>query len=415
MSSDDLPTVIGDWARSGGMWLTGRPDGPPRMSPGRPATIVREELAALGRLAGRRSDDPPGLPDVRVLGERAAILGLGRRGPLSCGGSFRTVATTDGWIGLSLARDADVDLVPALVSSDAVVDAWSAVADWAARTSTVEVDARLRLLGLPGAPVPVAGAVPAVRPPVTVIEGGRRYQGSGRPLVIDFTSLWAGPLAAHLLGLIGADVVKIESVSRLDGARRGPSGFFDLLHAGHRSVTIDPTDPADREALLRLVSRADLVLEASRPRALAAWGLDADAAVGAGTSWLSITAGGRDSDRVGFGDDIAAGAGLLVIDDGTLLPCGDALADPLTGVVAARHAAEALLSPQARLVDVSMHDVCRVAAAGPSPAASPVRLRHDAWQVDTGADWVEVEPPRRRVPAARAAAPGHHRSEVLPA
>ena len=40
------------------------------------------------------------------------------------------------------------------------------------------------------------------------------------PLVVDLSALWAGPLCAHLLGLAGARVVKVESLGRPDGARR---------------------------------------------------------------------------------------------------------------------------------------------------------------------------------------------------
>ncbi|MET1036902.1 MAG: CoA transferase [Aeromicrobium sp.] len=412
MSRTDRADEIARWARSGAMALTGRHGGPPVMCVGRPASVIREELAALAAVAGS-SVDPRGLPDVRVLGERAAIAGLHRQGPLSCGGAFRAVPTLDGWIGLSLARGTDLDLVPALVSSDSVVDAWSAVTAWAAHVTTQDADARIELLGLPGAAVPVGRSPAAGRPPVVITEGGRRDRVPDRPLVVDFTALWAGPLCAHLLGLTGADVVKVESTTRPDGARSGPSDFFDLLHAGHRSITVDPSDPADRDALLRLVTTADLVLEASRPRALRGWGLEAPEIVAAGTSWLSITARGRASDRVGFGDDVAVGAGLLVVDRDEIMPCGDAVADPLTGVVAARHAAEALAAPRARLVDVSMHDVCRVAAAGP-PVTQPA-TRHDAgvWSVDTGREWVDVAAPHGRRPTGGAAASGEHRSQVL--
>ncbi|WP_322725431.1 CoA transferase [Streptomyces spongiae] len=107
---------------------------------------------------------------------------------------------------------------------------------------------------------------------------------------MDFTSLWAGPLCAYLLSLCGAEVVKVESVQRLDGVRRGPAAFYDLLHAGHGSVTVDFGSRADMDRLRRLVRRADLVLEASRARALRRRGLVAAEVVDEGTSWLSVIA-----------------------------------------------------------------------------------------------------------------------------
>mgnify|MGYP000350017947 CR=1 FL=1 len=179
------------------------------------------------------------------------------------------------------------------------------------------------LLGLAAAPVvPASPVVPDVELPPRPVAG---------LLVVDFSALWAGPLCAQLLGLAGARVVKVETPTRPDGARRGHPGFYDLLHAGHRSVALDPDEPSGRRALRALVERAGIVIEASRPRALARFGLDADAAVAAGTTWISITAAGRASERVGFGDDVAAGAGLVAREPGGVpLFAGDAIADPLT-------------------------------------------------------------------------------------
>lgn len=412
--ADSVATRVRDWASSGAMWLTGRPEGPPLPSPGRPASLAREELSRLAAAMSERTGTGPSLPGVSLLGERAATAGLVRQGPWSCGRNFRVVASADGWVGLSLARESDIELVPALVGADNSGEPWPAVASWAASCSTVEAAARLELLGLPGCAVPVDAVETPDRSAVLTTMGGRRSHFRDRPLVIDFTALWAGPLCAHLLGLGGADVVKVESTTRPDGARRGPEQFYDLLHSGHRSVALDFRDPAERAALLDLLSRADLVLEASRPRALAQLGIRAEDLVAEGVSWLSITAAGRSSQRVGFGDDVAVGAGLFVVDRDEVLPCGDAVADPLTGVVAARAGAEALLAENATLVDVSMHHVCLEAAADRSMPAVNVELdAQGVWRVDTGERWVAVAPPTARPAPARAALLGAHTAQVL--
>ena len=89
------------------------------------------------------------------------------------------------------------------------------------------------------------------------------------PLVVDLSSLWAGPLCAHLLGLAGARVVKLESTRRPDGARSGPPDFFSLLNAGKASVALDFGTRCGRGKLRRLLERADIVVESARPRALA--------------------------------------------------------------------------------------------------------------------------------------------------
>ncbi len=245
-------------------------------------------------------------------------------------------------------------------------------------------------------------------------------RGPTRPLagrlVADFSALWAGPLCAHLLGLAGARVVKVETPDRPDGARSGNAAFYRLLHAGHRSVTLDPRTSGGRAEMAALVRAADIVIESSRPRALARFGLDAEAAAAAGTTWVSITAYGRASDRVGFGDDVAAGAGLVARDaDGLPVFVGDAIADPLTGLTAA--AAATCAPAGGALLDIAMShvvaatlDPARPDPASPDPAspdpASPdpgssakpslaARRDGDGWVVEGASGAVPVAPPRR--------------------
>jgi crotonobetainyl-CoA:carnitine CoA-transferase CaiB-like acyl-CoA transferase len=218
---------------------------------------------------------------------------------------------------------------------------------------------------------------------------------AGAPLVVDLSSLWAGPLCARLLADAGARVVKVESVARPDGARSGPAAFYDRLHAGHRSVAVDFATAAGREALRRLVAAADVVIEASRPRALAQLGVDAAAAVRGGVRvWVSITGYGRGHDGVAFGDDAAVAGGLVAwAPDGRPRFAGDAVADPLTGLAAAGATRSALRSGGGWLLDVSMsHVAAEVAAA--TPPGTP-------WPPGGPA---EACPPRVRAPAPAAAA-----------
>jgi crotonobetainyl-CoA:carnitine CoA-transferase CaiB-like acyl-CoA transferase len=205
-------------------------------------------------------------------------------------------------------------------------------------------------------------------------------------------------LCAHLLGLAGAHVVKVETPNRPDGARRGNAEFYRLLHAGHRSVVLDPATRAGRDAMAALVGRADIVIEASRPRALAGFGLDAHAAVAAGTTWVSITAAGRESGRVGFGDDVAAAAGLVALDaDGDPVFCGDAVADPLAGITAAALALTAPPGPSGALWDVAMADVIAATLdAEPPERAQAARLANGTWVLDGPRGPVEVAAPNRR-------------------
>lgn len=363
------------WAASGAMALTGRAEGPPALGPGRPAAYVREHLDALG------------LPAVvlgGLLGERAAYARLSRRGPWSCGGAMRVLPTADGHLALSLARPEDLDLVPALVEDDTAEGPWESITRWAGRTCGEEAERRLHLLGLPGGRVGPPGA--AGPPPSAV-------RMPDRPVtVLDLTGLWAGPLATHLLHLLGARVVKVESRHRPDGARRGSPAFFSLLNRGKEHVILDL--PREIARLRDLALSADVVVESSRPRALAQLGLDAAEVVAAGTSWVSITARGRDSDTIGFGDDVAACAGHVVPDGADLLPAGDALADPLSGVRTAWACVEALGGP-ARLVEVSMLDVAREAAAGGIPEHRVEQVA-GTWWLETASGRWPVEAPRER-------------------
>jgi len=406
---------LADWARSGAVSLTGRADGPPLVPPGDAAT--RADWAAA-RLAATTADSGYAvrLDGAALLAERAAFTGHWRQGQLSAGGAARLLPTLDGWAAVSCARPDDPLLLAALVGEELLGDPWPTVAAWLRAHTGAELAERAALLGLAAAPVDRATrpAVPPAGPP-------RSPEGL---LVVDFSALWAGPLCSHLLGLAGARVVKVETPQRLDGARRGSRGFYDLLHAGHRCVLLDPAAPGGRRALAALVAAADIVIEASRPSALAGFGLNAAAAVEQGTIWVSITAAGRDSPRVGFGDDVAAGAGLVAWDaGGHPVFCGDALADPLTGLLAAELAMSAPSGGRGVLFDIAMSGVvaaslapaCSVsapAAARPSSAPAARRAGH-GWVVDTPSGPVPVAQPRARTPSGHVPGPGEHTGEVL--
>jgi crotonobetainyl-CoA:carnitine CoA-transferase CaiB-like acyl-CoA transferase len=208
-------------------------------------------------------------------------------------------------------------------------------------------------------------------------------------VVVDLSSMWAGPLCARLLGLAGADVIKVETPGRPDGARAGERRFFDWLHGGHRSVALDFRSETGRRELGALIAGADVVIEASRPRALAQLGLAPEMIPHReGQVWLSITGYGRGdpaaSELVAFGDDAAVAGGLVgwtgagLGDDGDWngvdwnrsdwnrgepVFCADAIADPLTGLCGALAVARSVARGGGELIDLSMRDVATVFAA----------------------------------------------------
>jgi crotonobetainyl-CoA:carnitine CoA-transferase CaiB-like acyl-CoA transferase len=239
--------------------------------------------------------------------------------------------------------------------------------------------------------------------------------------VLDFSSLWAGPLCCSLLQSAGARAVKLESLSRPDGSRFGPAAFFDLLHAGKPSAALDFASPEGRAALQRLVERADIVLESSRARALRQLGIDAEAWIEArpGRVWISISGYGRTPPAdhwVALGDDAAVAAGLAsVLGTPGEAPrfCGDAIADPLAGLYAAVAGLAAWQSGESRLVDVSLAGAA--AAALGTPARDGARMLGDAggWSVEVDGERARVQPPRARRPRGRARVLGADTREVL--
>jgi len=406
-----------DWARSGLVSLTGRAGGPPLVPPGRAASVAAELAARFAAVTGVHVDGP------RLLSERAAFTGHHRRGGISAGGACRLLPTSDGWAAVSCARPDDAALLGALTGQDGGGSPWPAVTRWLGEHTGAELAERAELLGLAAGPVRGVQPVPGAERPVPGAE--RAVAGAERPvadavrpvaglLVADFSALWAGPLCAHLLGLAGARVIKVETPWRPDGARCGNAAFYRLLHAGHRSVVLDPNTGRGREAMAALVEAADVVIESARPRALARFGLSAPDAAADGTVWVSITAYGRASDRVGFGDDVAAGTGLVARDgDGVPLFCGDAIADPLTGLAAAVLAACAPAT--GALLDIAMSEVVAATLDQGDGAARSVAARPgaDGWTVDTASGPVSVAAPRRRQASGPAAGPGEHTAEVL--
>ena len=245
--------------------------------------------------------------------------------------------------------------------------AWSAVADAVAQRDIDVLMARAVLLGLPISRVGEASDTTAL---VRVPLGAAPPRELAGLIVVDLSALWAGPLCGDLLAAAGASVIKVESTRRPDGARRGPAAFFDLMNGRKRSVALDLHSDVGIATLRALVARADVVLESSRPRALEQLGIRAnDEVAGGGPQvWISITGYGRTGDgreRVAFGDDAAAGGGLVVWHTPTAMFCADAVADPITGLAAARACLDSLASGGRWLLDVSMAGVC-AALAGPT-------------------------------------------------
>jgi hypothetical protein len=339
---------------------------------------VRDRV--LGGLAGcaDRALEELGIGDLtgaQLLGERAAITGFFDKGAISPGGSCRLLDAADGGIALNLARDEDWTLLPAWLESDGPFD-WLSLSDAVTRRAAVELVERGRMLGLAVA----LDELPERVPPLWHASSPRRRgpsfaatsnlgprRGGDGPIVIDLSSLWAGPLCGRLLLKLGARVIKVESTTRPDGARRGPPAFFELMNAGKESVQLDLRSHAGRDKLRALLQRADIVIEGSRPRALRQMGIVAEDFVAEHPhlTWISITGHGRDpahENWIAYGDDAGVAAGLSAVvreATGERLICGDAVADPLTGVHAALAAWQGWRAGGGGLVSLALVDVVR--------------------------------------------------------
>ncbi|MBB5915431.1 crotonobetainyl-CoA:carnitine CoA-transferase CaiB-like acyl-CoA transferase [Nocardia transvalensis] len=371
------------WAASGAMAMTGFGEGPPVLSPAPAFGLLTEVARAFGavtELIGERVEPDP----AAVLSRRVEGDGRARRGQRSAGGSSRLLRAANGWCAVTLSRADDIDAVPAIVGDAGGSDPWEALEAAAARWPAAHLAERGQLLGVP------AAALPAVLRRRVPWRGSRIAEPvAGRSLgdcvVVDLSSLWAGPLCARLLGRAGARIIKVESVHRPDAARATPE-FFDHLHAGHEFVSVDFRSEQGRRDLGALIDAADIVIEASRPRALDQLGLGLDARPHRpGQVWLSITGYGRDHPmRVAFGDDAAVAGGLVGYHRGEPVFCADAAGDPLSGICAALAAATAVAAGGGVLLDLSMRDTAAAFATAPALPHGPHRvIPHgpDGWAV----------------------------------
>jgi crotonobetainyl-CoA:carnitine CoA-transferase CaiB-like acyl-CoA transferase len=152
----------------------------------------------------------------------------------------------------------------------------------------------------------------------------------------------------------------VETHARPDGTRAGNAGFFDWTNSGKLCYSID----FDSEDLTRLLRAADVVIEGSRPAALARRGRGAEQlAARAGRVWVRISGYGcAHPDRVAFGDDAAVAGGLVM--PGPVF-CGDAIADPLTALAAADAVLNAVTAGGGVIIDVPMAGIAAEYAALP--------------------------------------------------
>jgi crotonobetainyl-CoA:carnitine CoA-transferase CaiB-like acyl-CoA transferase len=193
--------------------------------------------------------------------------------------------------------------------------------------------------------------------------------------VLDFSHALAGPFCTLLLADHGAAVYKIESPDGGDPGRGwGPpfigdqSSYFIGLNRGKRSVSVDLKHAQGTELCLRMMEKADIVIENFRPGTLSRLGLGYEQAHARNRRiiYCSISGYGQDGpsrDEPAMDLILQASSGLMSVtgtEEGRRVRCGYSVADVTTGMFALIGVLLALrsrdISGCGQFVDISMLD-----------------------------------------------------------
>ena len=193
--------------------------------------------------------------------------------------------------------------------------------------------------------------------------------------VLDLTQALAGPYASHLLADLGADVVKVESSSHADNTRGVPpfigevSHYFVAINHGKRSLSLDLKDADQREVLLRLVEKADVILSNYRAGTLAALGLGCDVLKERNPRLIQCLISGFGQtdgmykNKPAFDANIQALTGFMSVTcepDGGPLRCGVSIGDLIPATFAVQAITTALFNRErtgeGEVLDVPMFD-----------------------------------------------------------
>ncbi|WP_206739360.1 CoA transferase [Streptomyces sp. L2] len=210
----------------------------------------------------------------------------------------------------------------------------------------------------------------------------------GTPLdglrVLDLATLFAGPMAATLLGDFGAEVIKVEHPGRPDPSRgHGPAKdgvglWWKVLGRNKRAITLDLSKRGGRATLLRLAATADVIVENFRPGTLEKWDLGWEVLSAANPRLVltRVTAFGQFgpyAHRPGFGTLAEAMSGFAAVTGEpdappTLPPFG--LADSVAGLATAYAVLTALAARErtgeGQVVDMAIIEPI-LAVLGPQP------------------------------------------------
>jgi crotonobetainyl-CoA:carnitine CoA-transferase CaiB-like acyl-CoA transferase len=193
--------------------------------------------------------------------------------------------------------------------------------------------------------------------------------------IIDFSKALAGPYCTMLLADMGAEVIKVEMPGSGDDSRgwgppfiEGEAAYFLSVNRNKKSITLNLKDPKAKEIALKIIEKADIVLESNRPGVMTKLGLDYETVkkINPEIIYCSISGFGQTgpySKRPGFDQVIQGYGGIMGLTGekgGGPLKVGIAVTDIATGMFAATGILTALYhrerTGQGQHVDASMLD-----------------------------------------------------------
>ena len=221
--------------------------------------------------------------------------------------------------------------------------------------------------------------------------------------MVELAGIGPGPFAGMMLADMGAEVLRVDRTDTV-GSEHGQAAF-DVLGRGRRSVAVDLKHPEGREVVLRLIERADALIEGFRPRVAERLGVGPDDCLarnprlvyGRMTGWGQqgplAQAAGRDINYISLSGTLAmiGRAGGLPVPPLTLL--GDFGGGGMLlafGVVCAL--LEAVSSGRGQVIDAAMVDGAALLAAmfyGMRASGAWTDVRGDNL-LDTGAFFYDV-------------------------
>jgi len=199
--------------------------------------------------------------------------------------------------------------------------------------------------------------------------------------VLDLTQVYAGPTCTRILADLGADVIKVEGLRRMDVVRNlviadndssgdywNHAGYFHFRNGGKRSVTLDFNDPQGVELVKRLAAHADVVAESFTPRVMEKHGIGYETLRRIKPDIIMISLSGygqsgpwRDYAAYGMGLEPASGISSITgYRGGPPVRSGISFTDPYTGVVGAGAVIAALIyrrrTGKGQYIDLSEHE-----------------------------------------------------------